>query len=260
VSVVELDGTTVFVTGGASGLGEATAERLAGAGATVGVLDLDADRGQPLADRLGGAFAACDVASGPSMERAFDELVGQLGPPRVAVACAGVGAGRKLIGRSGPHPLDAFERVVAVNLVGVFNLARLATWAMRDLEPVGPDGERGVVITTASIAATDGVDGGVAYSASKGGVVGMTLPLARDLAPWGIRAVSISPGSFETPLVAGMPPEYIEQMAATTPFPPRLGRPEEFAMLCEHVIVNPMINGADLRIDGGIRMTPSRLR
>jgi NAD(P)-dependent dehydrogenase (short-subunit alcohol dehydrogenase family) len=254
---VELEGTTVCISGGASGLGAATAERLAAAGARVGILDLDADRGEPLADQLGGAFAHCDVGSAESMETAFAALADQLGPPRVAVACAGIGAGKKLIGRSGPYPLDAFERIVRVNLTGVFNLVRLSAWTMHELDPLGPDGERGVIVTTASIAATDGVDGGVAYSASKGGVRAMTLPLARDLAPWGIRAVSISPGSFDTPLVAGMPRAYADQMAAATPFPKRFGAPAEFALLCEHVIVNPFVNGADLRLDGGMRMTPS---
>jgi len=257
---MELDGTPVYISGGASGLGAATAEFLAVAGARVGILDLDADRGAQLASELGGAFAECDVASAASMEAAFEALRAEIGPPRVAVACAGIGAGRKLVGRGGPHPLDAFERVVAVNLIGVFNLVRLAAWEMRSLEPVGADGERGVLVMTSSIAATDGVDGGVAYSASKGGVAAMTLPLARDLAPWGIRTVSISPGSFDTPMVATMPAEYAEQMAAATPFPRRFGQPAEFARLCEHVITNPMINGADLRIDGGLRMSPSVLR
>lgn len=257
---MDLQGTTVFVSGGASGLGAATAEHLARHGALVGILDLDAERGVDVAERTDGAFARCDVSSADSMETAFTVLTDQLGPPRVAVACAGIGAGKQLVGRSGPYPLDSFERVVSVNLIGVFNLVRLAAWAMHELDPIGPDGERGVLVTTASIAATDGVDGGVAYSASKGGVRAMTLPLARDLAPWGIRAVSISPGSFDTPLVAGMPPAYADQMTAGTPFPPRFGRPEEFAKLCEHVIANPMINGTDLRLDGGMRMTPSRLR
>jgi NAD(P)-dependent dehydrogenase (short-subunit alcohol dehydrogenase family) len=257
---MELRGTTVYVSGGASGLGAATAERLAAAGASVGILDRDVERGVRLAGRIGGAFAECDVASADSMEAAFVVLRDQLGPPRVAIACAGIGAGKKLIGRTGPYPLEAFERVIAVNLVGVFNLVRLAVWEMRELEPLGPDGERGVVVTTASIAATDGVDGGVAYSASKGGVAAMTLPLARDLAPWGIRAVSISPGSFDTPLVSTMPPSYAEQLAASTPFPPRFGQPAEFALLCEHIIQNPMLNGTDIRIDGGQRMAPSSLR
>lgn len=250
----------MYISGGASGLGAATAEHLAAGGAKVGILDRDVDRGELVAGRTGGAFAQCDVASAASMEEAFAALTDQLGPPRVAVACAGIGAGKQVVGRSGPYPLDAFERVVAVNLVGVFNLVRLAAWAMHDLDPLGPDGERGVIVTTASIAATDGVDGGVAYSASKGGVRGMTLPLARDLAPWGIRAVSISPGSFDTPLVAGMAQEYTDQMAAATPFPPRFGHGYEFAMLCEQVIVNTMLNGVDLRLDGGMRMSPSRLR
>lgn len=257
---MELMGVPVYVSGGASGLGAATAERLAAAGATVGILDRDVDRGSQLAGRIDGAFAECDVSSGESAEAAFESLGEQIGAPRAAIACAGIGAGRKVIGRAGPHPLEAFERVVGVNLVGAFNIVRLAAWAMQDLDPIGDDGERGVIVTTASIAATDGVDGGVAYSASKGGVAGMTLPLARDLAPWGIRAVSISPGSFDTPMVADLPDEYAEQMAASTPFPPRFGRPDEFARLCEHVITNSMINGTDIRLDGGIRMSPSRLR
>ena len=257
---MELSGTTVYVSGGASGLGAATAERLASAGSTVGILDRDVERGAVLADRLDGAFAECDVASAESAEAAFESLREQIGAPRAAIACAGIGAGRKVIGRNGPHPLAAFERVIAVNLIGSFNVVRLAAWAMQALDPVGDDGERGVIVTTGSIAATDGVDGGVAYSASKGGVAGMTLPLARDLAPHGIRAVPISPGSFDTPMVADLPDEYAEQMAGSTPFPPRFGRPDEFAQLCEHVITNPMINGTDIRIDGGIRMTPSRLR
>lgn len=257
---MELEGTTVYVSGGASGLGAATVEHLAATGARIGILDRDVERGEEVASRTGSAFATCDVTSAESAETAFAALADQVGPPRIAIACAGIGAGKQLIGRSGPYPLDAFERVLAVNLVGVFNIVRLAAWAMHELERVGPDGERGVIVTTASIAATDGVDGGVAYSASKGGVRAMTLPLARDLAPWGIRAVSISPGSFDTPLVAGMPREYADQMAAATPFPPRFGHGHEFAMLCEQVITNPMLNGADLRLDGGMRMTPSRLR
>ncbi|MEY2957738.1 MAG: hypothetical protein RLZZ01_306 [Actinomycetota bacterium] len=254
---MDVDGTVVYVTGGASGLGAATADHLARAGATVGIIDRDETSGTALAAEIGGEFVAADVASADSLETAFELLRDRLGPPRVAIACAGIGAGRKVIGRSGPHPLDGFERVIGVNLVGVFNLVRLAAWAMHDLDPIGDDGERGVIVTTASIAATDGVDGGVAYSASKGGVRAMTLPLARDLAPWGIRAVSISPGSFDTPLVAGMPPDYMAQMAANTPFPPRFGRPVEFARLCEHVIVNTMLNGTDIRLDGAQRMAPS---
>ncbi len=257
---MEISGNTAFITGGASGLGAATARHLSSLGARVGVLDRDGEKGAVIANEIGGVFAECDVSSAESLETAFAHLVEQLGPPRIAVACAGVGAGKKVVGRNGPHPLDEFQRIVNINLIGVFNIVRLAAWSMHDLDPVGPDGERGVIVTTASIAATDGVDGGVSYSASKGGVLGMTLPLARDLAPWGIRAVSISPGSFDTPLVEGMPDAYAEQMAATTPFPPRFGKGPEYAQLCAHIISNPMINGADMRIDGGMRMAPSRLR
>ena len=257
---MEIAGSTAFITGGASGLGAATARHLASLGARVGVLDRDAERGAAIASEIGGVFAECDVSSAESLEAAFAHLVEQLGAPRITVACAGVGAGKKVIGRNGPHPLDEFERIVNINLIGVFNIVRLAAWAMHDLKPVGADGERGVIVTTASIAATDGVDGGVSYSASKGGVLGMTLPLARDLAPWGIRVVSISPGSFDTPLVEGMPDEYAKQMAATTPFPPRFGQGPEYAQLCAHIISNTMLNGSDMRIDGGMRMAPSRLR
>lgn len=257
---MQVHGETVFITGGASGLGAATAKLFASRGADVGILDRNEDGGRAIAAATGARFVACDVASGESLEEAFGELVATIGPPRVAIACAGIGAGKQVVGRHGPHSLDLFEKVVAVNLVGLFNFVRLAAWAMHDLEPVGDDDERGVIITTASIAATDGVDGGVAYSASKGGVRGMTLPLARDLAPYGIRAVSISPGSFDTPLVAGMPQEYTDAMAATTPFPPRFGKGEEFAALCAHIVSNTMLNGVDIRLDGAMRMTPSRLR
>ena len=257
---MQIAGSTAFITGGASGLGAATARHLASLGAQVGVLDRDGERGAAIASEIGGVFTECDVSSAESLEAAFAHLVEQLGPPRITVACAGIGAGKKVIGRNGPHSLDEFERIVNINLIGVFNIVRLAAWAMHDLEPIGADGERGVIVTTASIAATDGVDGGVSYSASKGGVLGMTLPLARDLAPWGIRVVSISPGSFDTPLVEGMPDEYAQQMAATTPFPPRFGQATEYAQLCAHIISNTMLNGSDMRIDGGMRMAPSRLR
>ena len=182
---MDIAGSTAFITGGASGLGAATARHLASLGARVGVLDRNGERGAAIASEVGGVFAESDVSSAESLEAAFNHLVEQLGAPRIAVACAGVGAGKKVVGRNGPHPLDEFERIVNINLIGVFNIVRLAAWAMHDLEPIGSDGERGVIVTTASIAATDGVDGGVSYSASKGGVLGMTLPLARDLAPWG---------------------------------------------------------------------------
>lgn len=254
---MQLADQTVFISGGGSGLGAAAARRFAAAGASVGVLDIDTDRGAAVADEIGGAFAACDVADADAVETALALLVDALGPPRVLLTCAGIGTGRRMVGRKGPHRLDVFERVMAVNVTGTFNLLRLAAWEMSQLEPIPATGERGVLITTASIAAFDGVDGGVAYSASKAAVAGMTLPLARDLAPQAIRAVSIAPGSFETPLVAGMPESFREQLSAETPFPPRFGDPTEFALLAEQIVANPMLNGEVIRIDGGLRMRPS---
>lgn len=254
---MELADQTVFISGGGSGLGAATARRFGAAGASVGVLDIDTERGSAVADEIGGAFAACDVADAESAEAAFELLVDALGPPRVLLTCAGIGTGKRMIGRNGPHRLDVFERVMAVNVTGTFNLLRLAAWRMSQLDPIPATGERGVLITTASIAAFDGVDGGVAYSASKAAVAGMTLPLARDLAPQSIRAVSIAPGSFETPLVAGMPESFRDQLSSETPFPPRFGDPSEYALLAEQIVANPMLNGEVIRIDGGLRMRPS---
>lgn len=257
---MELDGKIAIITGGASGLGAATARELTEAGATVAVLDRNGDLGSALAAELGGLFVNCDVGSAEAAESAVERVVTELGLPRVLVCCAGIGSGKRMVGRRGPHDLALFERVVRVNLTGTFNLCRLVAWELRDADPVTDDGERGVMITTSSIAAFDGVDGGVAYSASKGGVVGMTLPMARDLAPQGIRVVSIAPGSFDTPLVEGMPPEFGDAMAASTPFPPRFGHPADYGRLARHIVENPMLNGEVVRIDGGLRMTPSRLR
>ncbi len=257
---MELAGRVAVVTGGASGLGAATARELASAGARVAVLDQNRDLGTTVAAEIDGLFIPCDVASADAAVAAMEEISGELGVPRVLVCCAGVGSGRRMIGRGLPHDLESFERVVRINLTGTFNLCRLVAWELRDAEPLGDDGERGVLITTSSIAAFDGVDGGVAYSASKGGVVGMTLPMARDLAPHGIRVVSIAPGSFDTPLVQGMPSAFAEAMADSTPFPPRFGRPPEYALLVRHIVENPMLNGEVIRLDGGVRMSPSRLR
>lgn len=257
---MRLGDTTAIVTGGGSGLGAATARRFAGDGARVAVLELDAGRGAEVAGEVDGLFVACDVASPDSVTAAVEQVVERLGPPRVVVACAGIGAGSRMIGRRGPHDLELFERVVRVNLTGTFNVFRLAAFEMAELEPLGPDGERGVLIATSSIAAFDGVDGGVAYSASKAGVAGMVLPLARDLAPSGIRAVAIAPGSFDTPMVAGMPDRFVDQLASETPFPGRFGDPEEFADLAAHIVGNRMLNGTTIRLDGGVRMRPSRLR
>lgn len=257
---MELRDRVAIITGGASGLGAATARELAAAGAVVAVLDTNGELGSAVAAETGGVFVPCDVGSADAAVEAMARVVEELGVPRVLVCCAGVGSGRRMIGRSQPHDLDLFERVVRVNLTGTFNLCRLVAWELRDAEPIGDDGERGVLITTSSIAAFDGVDGGVAYSASKGGVVGMALPMARDLAPQAIRVVSIAPGSFDTPMVEGMPTDFGDAMVAATPFPPRFGRPVDYGRLARHIVENPMLNGEVIRLDGGLRMAPSRLR
>jgi len=253
---MDIRGKTALVTGAASGLGAATARRLVAAGARVTAVDRDADRGAALADAIGARFVAADVASEADMQA----VIAALDQLRVLVCCAGVPGSRATVRRSGPHDLESFEGIVRVNLTGTFNCVRLAAWAMQALSPLADDGERGVVVTTASIAAFDGVDGGVAYTASKAGVAGMTLPLARDLGRFGIRVVSIAPGSFATPMTAGLSPEYGAQMTDATPFPPRFGDPDEFAALVAHIVDNRMLNAEVIRLDGGQRMQPSRLR
>jgi NAD(P)-dependent dehydrogenase (short-subunit alcohol dehydrogenase family) len=263
---VKLPGADVIVTGGASGLGAATCRALAQAGAIVTLLDRNVALGRAIAEEVGGSFAEVDVADGPSVEAAFAEVLNL----RALVCCAGVGGGRSMLRRakeqpSGepatyvPHDLESFERVVRVNLIGTFNCVRLAAWKMQTLNP-DSKGERGVIITTSSIAAFDGVDGGTAYSASKGGVASMTLPLARDLGRHGVRVVSIAPGPFDTPLVEGMPPSYNNKLVEESPFPHRMGKPEEYASLALHLIDNPMMNGEVIRIDAGMRMSPSSFR
>lgn len=254
---MELAGVPVVVAGGASGMGEATVRRFAARGALVTIIDRDAERAGALAAEVGGRAVAGDVASGPDMEAAFTGLAEAGASPRVLVQCAGIGAFRQVVGRSSPHDLELFERVVRVNLVGTFNCVRLAAWAMSRLAPLA-DGERGVIVTTSSIAAFDGVDGGVAYSASKGGVAAMALPLARDLGGWGIRVVDVAPGSVDTPLVKGVPEAYRQAMEAATPFPGRFAEPAEFAALADHIVANRFLNGCTIRIDGAQRMAPSR--
>jgi NAD(P)-dependent dehydrogenase (short-subunit alcohol dehydrogenase family) len=242
-------------TGGASGLGAATAAQLRKAGARVTILDQDENRARAHAKAIDATWCALDVADGPAVKAALADLNNL----RVLVCCAGVGGGMAVVRRNGPHDLEMFERVVRVNLTGTFNCLRLAAWKMSQLEPTD-DGERGVIVTTASIAGYDGVDGGAAYSASKAGVAGMTLPLARDLGRFGVRVMSIAPGTFTTPMTAGMPPDFDNQMRDTTPFPHRFGEPTEYAALVEHIVSNRMLNGEVIRLDGGLRMTPSRLR
>jgi NAD(P)-dependent dehydrogenase (short-subunit alcohol dehydrogenase family) len=251
---VRVEGAVALVTGGASGLGRATAERLAGLGARVVVLDLPGSNGKAVAAGLGGEFAPADVTEPESVEAAVGTAAG-LGPLRILVNCAGIGPPARVVGKDGtPMPLDAFTRVVQVNLIGTFNVTRLAAAAMAALEPV--DGERGVLVNTASVAAYEGQVGQAAYSASKGGIVSMTLPIARELAGRQIRVVTIAPGLFETPLLASLPDEAKESLGRQVPHPSRLGRPEEYAALVQHIVENPMLNGETIRLDGAIRMAP----
>jgi NAD(P)-dependent dehydrogenase (short-subunit alcohol dehydrogenase family) len=250
-----LDGQAVVVTGGGSGLGAATAALLARAGCRVAVLDSNRDAAAASAARCGGVGVACDVADPMSAEAALAEARAANGVERLLVNCAGVGTAGRIVGRDGPLALEAFERVIRVNLIGSFNMLRLSAAAMCALDPLD-DGERGVIVNTASIAAYDGQVGQAAYAASKGGVVGMTLPAARELARAGVRVMTIAPGLFHTPMVAGLPPEVQQSLAASVPYPPRLGLPEEFAALVEHIATNRFLNGEVIRLDGALRMAP----
>jgi NAD(P)-dependent dehydrogenase (short-subunit alcohol dehydrogenase family) len=245
--------SAALVTGGASGLGAATAERLAQAGARVVIADLPSSNGKTLAERIGATFVPTDVTDEQQAQAAVDAAAEQ-GPLRIDVNCAGIGSAVKTFGRKGPFPLEEFTRVIQVNLVGTFNVIRLAAARMAEAEPVGE--ERAVIVNTASIAAYDGQIGQAAYSASKGGVVGMTLPIARDLASLRIRVVTIAPGLFETPLLGTLPHEAREALGAQIPHPARLGHPSEYADLALHVVQNPMLNGEVIRLDGAIRMAP----
>jgi len=245
---------TFLVTGGASGLGAGAARRLAAAGGRVVIADLQDEAGRALATELGGAFVHCDVTREEDARAAVDAAVA-LGDLRGLVSCAGIAPAAKTVGRDGPHPLDVFERTLRVNLLGTFNVLRLAAHAMSTLAPL-PTGERGVLISTASVAATDGQIGQAAYAASKGGVVAMTLPIARDLANLGIRHVTIAPGLFATPMLAGMPQHVQEALAAMVPFPSRLGTPDDYAKLAVHIVENDMLNGEVIRLDGAVRLAP----
>jgi NAD(P)-dependent dehydrogenase (short-subunit alcohol dehydrogenase family) len=242
-----------LVTGGASGLGLATARALAAAGAHVVIADLATSRGADVAAEHGFAFMATDVTADADVARAL-EAATELGPLRVAVCCAGVATAERAVGREGPLPLERFERVIAINLTGTFAVARRAAAAMAATEPI--DGERGVIVTTASVAAFDGQIGQAAYAASKAAVAGMTLPLAREFAQHLVRVVSIAPGIFETPMMAGLPEAAQASLATQVPHPSRLGRPDEYASLVGHVIDNPYLNGETIRLDGAIRMGP----
>jgi len=246
---MRIQGATALVAGGASGLGAATARRLAEAGAQVTIADLNAEKGEMLARELGATFVRCDVTEPEQVEAAVPEGV------RISVCCAGVGWAEKTAGKRGPHQFEPFRITVTVNLIGTFNVLRLAAAAMLANEP-DDGGECGVIVNTASIAAYDGQIGQIAYAASKGGIVGMTLPAARDLASAGIRVCTIAPGLFDTPLLAALPEEQREALGKTMPFPSRLGRPEEYAQLAVQVVENPMMNGETIRLDGALRMPP----
>lgn len=250
---MKLDSTLAVVTGGASGLGEATARHFASLGARVTVLDRDPIRGKQVADDIGGHFAHTDVTDEASVQAAMDLACDHMGGITAAINCAGIALGIKTVGRDGPHPLPAFQQTIDINLVGSFNVARLAAVAMARNTPE-PDGARGVIINTASIAAFDGQKGQAAYAASKGGIVGMTLPMARDLASTGIRVMAIAPGIFRTPMLAGLPEEVQATLAADVPNPARLGDPVEYARLAAFIVEMGYLNGEVIRLDGALRM------
>ena len=254
---MEIAGRTVLVTGGGSGLGAATARMVVGAGGSVVVADVDAERGGQVADGLGerARFVRTDVTDEDSVRAAVAAAAGTGGQLAVAVSCAGVAPAERVLGRQGPHSLARFVATVQVNLVGTFNVTRLAAEAMAGNEPLA-DGERGVIVNTASVAAFDGQIGQAAYSATKAGVAGMTLPIARELARLGIRVMAIAPGIFDTPMLAAMPDQVRDSLGAQVPFPSRLGHPEEYAALVRHIVENPMLNGETIRLDGAIRMQP----
>ena len=256
-SRVEFRDHTIIVTGGASGLGAAVVERVIGADGRVVIADIDAARGARFAAELGpnARFARVDVTDSVSLQAAIDLACETFGGLSGLVCCAGIAPGAKVVGRDGPHPLDLFARTIQVNLIGTFNAIRLAAARMA-MQPAGADGERGVIVCTASVAAFEGQIGQAAYSASKGGIVGMTLPIARELAASGIRIMTIAPGIFATPLLEGLPENVQQSLGNMVPFPSRLGRPAEFARLVGDIFANPMLNGEVIRLDGALRMTP----
>ena len=254
---MEISGKTFIVTGGASGLGRASAEALVNSGGTVVLLDVNAEAGKAAEQAIGpqAKFAQADVTSEEQVKAAIDLAVATFGGLHGAVNAAGIGPAAKVLGRNGPHPLDLFEKTIKVNLIGTFNVIRLAAAVIAQNTP-GENGERGVIVNTASIAAFDGQIGQPAYAASKGGIVGMTLPIAREFAQLGIRVVTIAPGIFDTPLLAGLPEPARVSLGQQVPFPSRLGRPEEYGALVRHILENEMLNGEVIRLDGALRMAP----
>ena len=252
---MNLSGTSAIITGGGSGLGAATARALMAKGAKVTVLDVNASAAQAVAAELGGLGIACDITSTPASEAAIAQSIAAHGPLRILVNCAGIATAKKVVGREGPMPLEEFDRIIRVNLLGSFNMLRLCAYAMAG-QPALAGGERGIIINTASVAAYEGQIGQAAYSASKGGIVSMTLPIARELAASGIRVMTLAPGLFLTPLLASLPQAAQDSLAAAIPFPARLGAPEEFAALAVHCAENQFLNGETIRIDGALRMAP----
>jgi NAD(P)-dependent dehydrogenase (short-subunit alcohol dehydrogenase family) len=254
---MRLDRQTVIVTGGASGLGGATVEMIVNAGGRAAILDINEQAGQAAADRLGDRvrFVKTDVTSDADMQRAVDTAVQAFGAIHGLVCAAGIGVAERVLPKDGVQPLAHFTRTISINLIGTFNAIRLAAAAMANNQP-NDAGERGVIVTTASVAAFDGQIGQAAYSASKGGIVAMTLPIAREFARMGVRVMTIAPGTFDTPLLAGLPDAARESLAQQVPFPSRLGRPEEYAALVRHIFENEMLNGEVIRLDGAIRMAP----
>ena len=252
---MDIKGHAAVVTGGASGLGAATASELARAGANVTVIDVNLDAARALARKIGGHALQCDVTNAEQSSAALKEAREHSGAARILVNCAGVGPAKRIVGRDGPMPLADFERVININLIGTFNMMRLVAADMQSLSTLA-DGERGVIIMTASVAAFEGQIGQAAYSASKGGVAARTLPAAREFAQFGIRVATIAPGIFETPMLHSLPREVQESLGAAVPFPSRLGKPEEYAHLAVAIVENPMLNGEVIRIDGALRMQP----
>ena len=252
---MDVAGHAAIVTGGGSGMGAATGRALAAAGAKVALLDINLAAAEAVAAEIGGIALACDVSDGGQAEQAVAAAREAHGAARVAVNCAGVATGGRVVGRDGPHDLDAFRRTIEINLIGSFNILRLAAAGMAALEPL-EDGERGVIVSTASVAAYEGQIGQAAYSASKGGIAAMTLPIARELARAGIRVMAVAPGLIATPMMTGLPAEVQESLVATTLFPKRLGHAEEFADLVMHIASNRLLNGEVIRLDGAVRLAP----
>jgi NAD(P)-dependent dehydrogenase (short-subunit alcohol dehydrogenase family) len=253
--IMDISGQAAIVTGGGSGLGAATARALAARGAKVALVDVNIDAASTIAGEIGGVAVRCDVADAEAGGRAVQEGAAKQGPARILVNCAGVAIAKRVVGRDGPMGLDEFERIIRVNLIGSFNMLRLAAAAMTTLEPLA-DGERGVIISTASVAAFEGQIGQSAYSASKGGIAALTLPVARELAQFGIRVLAIAPGLFQTPLLASLPEEAQAALAKAIPYPPRLGHADEFAALAVHCVENRYLNGEVIRLDAALRMQP----